>query len=308
MKNIKGELSTQQIILLIILIVSFVVILFLLLRLNLGGESDKELCHNSVVMRGNSVASDSTFPLKCTRSYVCITEDGDCGGLLKPEKHKVKTKEEIYDVLANEMADCWWMYGEGTLNYIGDGFTKENYCSICSQVLLHDSLNSIEGIQGKIDQDEFYNYLAVTEIEPGKTYAEYFFGTSDIEGLKRQILSSSENADAVGTFGNLDVGKDFFVITGITSEIGNTYKWIGAGVAVLALLTPVGWVATAVIIGGGTTVAAFGDDVAGLFEPQIGAITVDGKGVKNQFMVPTIVPAHPKSIEVLNCEDFEQLG
>ena len=58
-KNSRGELTTQQIVLLIILITSFTIILFFFFKLNLGEETDKELCHNSVVLKG-SLPSDLT--------------------------------------------------------------------------------------------------------------------------------------------------------------------------------------------------------------------------------------------------------
>ena len=142
MKFKKGEMSTQQIIMMIVLITSFVVILFFLFRLNLGGESQDQLCQNSVMMKASPLSSSST-PLNCYRNYICITEDGSCEGLVKPEKIKVKSLDEIYEALANEMADCWWVFGEGKVNYVGDDLTYNNYCSICSQILFDDSLNEI---------------------------------------------------------------------------------------------------------------------------------------------------------------------
>ena len=49
-KDKKGALTTQQIVLLIILIASFVVILYFFMSAELGEESEKEICHNSVVI------------------------------------------------------------------------------------------------------------------------------------------------------------------------------------------------------------------------------------------------------------------
>ena len=50
----RGELTSQQLVTIIILIISFAVILILIFKLNLGQESDKEICHNSVVMNSKS--------------------------------------------------------------------------------------------------------------------------------------------------------------------------------------------------------------------------------------------------------------
>ena len=180
MRNIKGEITTQQIVLIVILLVSFIVILFLLFRLDLGKESDKEICHNSVVMRSASISKEA-IPLKCSRTYICLSKDGSCERMSSPDVKKVKTEEEIYKVLAEEMADCWWMFGEGKLDYIGkDFFLRDNYCSICSQVGFDDSITEINGVGETISKDNLYDYLSKQRCQIVVTYAEYIFGTNDV--------------------------------------------------------------------------------------------------------------------------------
>ena len=111
MNSRKAELSTQQIILLIVLIASFIVLLFFLFRLNIGKESGNQLCRNSVNNKGSPVSSLSSGSLTCYTQDICITKNGDCGELVKPfEKIKVKDLNETYSVLADKMADCWWMF------------------------------------------------------------------------------------------------------------------------------------------------------------------------------------------------------
>lgn len=95
MKKRKGEISTEQIVLLIILLISFVVILFFIFGLNLGKESESDVCHNSVAMRGSAPVAKDAVPLKCSRSYVCLSKDGSCEKMTNPEIIKVKTKDEI---------------------------------------------------------------------------------------------------------------------------------------------------------------------------------------------------------------------
>lgn len=305
----KGELSTQQIIMLIILIASFVVILIFLFRLNLGKESDQEVCHNSVVLRSSSALPSESTPLKCYTDYVCVTEDGNCGDMVNPTTEKVKTEDELYNVLAEQMANCWWMFGAGTMNYVGDGILEQNYCSICSQIYFDNSLTNIDAFSdGVISKDNLYYYLANNEYSDGKTYADYIFGTSDIDSLKQGIVSAEDNSWGIGTFGEIEIGKRYVTVMGITSEIGNTYKWIGVGIAGLSLLTPVGWVGGAILIGSGVGVAAAGGSVAGLFDPEIAAITVEGNGVDNTFMAPTIIEADSETFNALDCKDVLTLG
>src|SRR3989344_6240822 len=246
MKSKQAELSTQQIVLIIILIASFIVILFFLFRLGIGEESEEQLCRNSVLQKA-SVFSEA--PLQCYRDYICITKDGSCEGLIKPEKIKVKSLDEVYGTLANEMADCWGIFGEGKVDYVGTDFTKNNYCSICSQIYFDDSLENLEGVKNKkISKDELYDYLAENNYSKEQTYSQYLFGTSDISGLKTSILEYENNTGNVGNFGNIEIGKEYFNVMGITSSVG-WVEWSGVGVglgatiigAVWAISGPPGW-------------------------------------------------------------------
>ncbi len=310
MKKIKGEITTQQIVLLIILLASFLIILFLLFRLDIGKQSDSEICHNSIVMRGNPVLPADAISLKCSRTYVCITKDGSCEKMTKPEIKKVKTKEEVYNVLAEEMANCWWMFGEGKVNYVTDTMKKNNYCSICAQVLFDNSLNEIEGMEENINKDEFYNYLSMTPLPEGEmNYAEYFLGTNDINKLKEEL---SNKADKEVGFGTIKIGEQYFIVMGITSEV-NTIGWVirGAalgGVVVVGLATfGVGTASFAAVLVGDIAagvIGAGGAGIADMISPKIGAIMVDGDGIKNKFMTPTIQGANSEEFKALNCEEI----
>jgi len=229
----KGELTTNQIVVLIILIASFAVILFFLLRLNLGEESEKEVCHNSVVLRSNDAIPTDSVPLNCQTTYVCITKDGSCEKLLKPQKEKVKTPDEIYSVLARELADCWWMFGEGGLNYIGSDTFKEMYCVRCSQISFDDSVKEISGFKnGFFDREELYKYMANTKISSDETYSEYIYGTNNYNAFLN--VEDGKNVE----FGDFDMDKQYQVVTGMTSET-STWTWVavGAGAAVLGVVT-----------------------------------------------------------------------
>lgn len=307
-KNKTGELTTQQIVLLVILITSFIIILFLLFRLNLGEETAKELCRNSVITRGRSIFPSNTVQLNCYRSYKCITQDGSCEGLNKPEVVKVGNATQIYGEIAKEMADCWWMFGEGNVDYVGSKTTKKNYCSICSQIAFDDSLKKIKGISdGKISKDELYNYLAEKNVSgEGYTYSQYIFGTNNLEQLKQ----ASSQIKGPATFGTIEAGKPFFIVTGITSGVG-VLDWtaIGTGVGIAAAgvltLTPIGWVGLGVTAITTAIVSGTGGYVfSEATEPEISAIVMKGKGVDNNFMRPTVIEADSDRFKALNCEEI----
>lgn len=306
----KGEITTQQIVLLIILIVSFIVILLLIVGFDFFAQSDKEICHNSVVLRGTKLP-DAVTPLDCSREYICISEDGSCEKMIKPDMIKVKTKEDVYSVLAEEMADCWWMFGEGKINYVDPAWKKKNYCSICTQLVLDNSLENIEGIDGKINQDDFYAYLSKTNMpDKEESYALYLFGGEDVERLKRDL---ARRAGQEVTFGEIEFGKPYFIVMGITSEV-NRYTWylggaVLGGVAVIGAATAGLGAATVftILAGdvvGGVVIGEGGVQISDLLSPKIGAVVVDGDGINNKFMVPTIQEATSNEFKLLSCDEI----
>lgn len=306
----KGEITTQQIVLLIILLISFAVILFLIFRLDPSKDTDKEICHNSVVLKGTALP-DAATPLKCSRTYVCLSKDGSCEKMTSPDIIKVKSEEEIYEAIAKEMADCWWMFGEGKISYVDPTGIPRNYCSICTQFVLDDSINEIEGVEDKISQDKLYEYLSKTTMPDGeKTYTNYLLKTNDLERVKRDL---SRRADEEVTFGSIDFGKQYFIVMGITSET-NALTWalggaLIAGIGAVSIAT--GGLAPAmvstILVG---EVAGAGAGVAGelalsdLISPKIGAIVIEGEEIDNKFMVPTIIEASSEEFELLNCADI----
>ncbi len=312
MKNKKGEITTQQIVLLVILIVSFVVILFLLFRLDFSKESEKDICHNSIVMKGTKLP-DAAIPIKCSRSYICLTSDGTCERMTSPKIMKVKGKEEIFSILAAEMADCWWMFGEGRINYVDPTWKKKNYCSICTQFLLDDSVKDLNGVGEKINQDEFYDYLVKTNMpDSEETYASYIFGTNELGRLKRGM---SEQAGTEVTFGEIKISTPYFIVMGITSE-KNDFTWYLGGALVGGILA-IGVVATGglaalpitmVVAVGEAGGAVVGGEavsrVSDLLSPKIGAIVIPGDGIDNEFMAPTIQEATSYEFRSLNCDEI----
>jgi len=291
----KAELTTQQIVLLIILLVSFIVILFLLFRLNLGKESDSEICHNSVVIKGTAAIPADATPLKCSRTYVCITKDNTCEGMTKPEIKKVKTEEEIYEVLASEMSDCWWMFGEGKVDYVGKDLTPHFYCSICSQILFDDSLDGIEGIEGKISQEEFYSFLENKPTKEGETtYLYYLTGFSDMNSFQGYL----NEEDAV--LSEFELNKQYFILTGINSVVG-TWKWAGIGLIAGGLIAApftggASFGISALIMGGVGTAGGVGGYFVGT--------AVKGEGIDNDFLKPVIVEANSETLDKFNCRDI----
>jgi len=175
--NKKGELTTTQLVTLIVLIVSFVIILYFFTRLNLGETGDKEICHNSVVLQEKLATAG---PLDCRTNYVCVSGGEDCKDFSSTIKREVNpnNKLEINQTISDEMDDCWWMFGEGKVDYIRyswkPDFLVGVHCAICSVVKFDREydLSVFDGLNvsadGKISPDK--KYLIVTGMREEGNY------------------------------------------------------------------------------------------------------------------------------------------
>jgi hypothetical protein len=299
-KRKKGEMTTEQIVLIIILIVSFVIILFFLLRLNLGKTSDAETCHNSVATRAAGVLPKESIPLNCKTRYICISKDGSCETMNNAQIEKAKTKEEVYSILANQMADCWWMFGEGELNYVEKDLTRDLYCSICATVSFDNSINFFDN--DEIDKKEFYSYLSKTNISEGQSYLTYLNGISTASQLE-SILKES-NSD----FGTLSLNKQYYVMMGIFSKVG-IEKWTVAGAAGFAGLITL--YSLGIIVSGGTAIPAYiimlGAGVGGGAGAFVGSIVLGGAG-EQYFLRPSLVGTDSQAFRAFNCTRLSTVG
>ena len=95
------------------------------------GTIDAESCHNSVLLRDTAIKkagviggqlSASLIPLKCKTEEIKIT---------------TTDTDKIKNQIANAMYDCWWMLGEGKINFLASGWTGKNVCIFCSLYHYH---------------------------------------------------------------------------------------------------------------------------------------------------------------------------
>jgi hypothetical protein len=210
----KGELTTQQIVMLIILIVGFVVILVLLFRLNLGKTTDEEICHNSVVMRDRTKIVSA---LNCKTSYVCISGGDNCKEIDSTTNIEVNPtdKEEIMKAIADEMSGCWWMFGEGEIDY-GSAWLTNYHCALCSVVKFD---KKIQTEFSEISYKEFYDYLKNTKKDETRTYLWYLYGTIDVDFIEEmnekididdeKIFTSEKYVIVTGMKGNKHLNPYF---------------------------------------------------------------------------------------------------
>jgi len=206
--NKKGELTTKKLVTMIILILSFSILLFFMFKLNFGQVTDDQVCHNSVVLKGKT--EGFIGKLDCKTQYLCISGGGDCLGSSKKIKVDPGNKDEILKVLADEMADCWWLFGEGELEYAPgiSGF----HCPICNSV-------KFSGIDQEITYDHLYSYLEENDLSEydSRSYMKYLFDEDKAARWFTQSIYLSQNRNAA-----FSLDEEYLIITGRNNEL----EWI----------------------------------------------------------------------------------
>ena len=118
-KGRRGAVEMTVIVLVIISIASFAILLyFLVVKLNPASASNSQACHESLVTStsGQGIVAGG---INCKTDYVCITGGGKCAGMSSSVNFDVNpsNKEEVLNAIAYEMAQCWWTFGAGQLDY-----------------------------------------------------------------------------------------------------------------------------------------------------------------------------------------------
>lgn len=210
----RGELTTQQIVILIILIVSFIIILVFIFLLHPSELTNKEICHNSVVMKDKS--SSLIGELDCKTGYVCISGGGECENFNPTTTKKIelksdgRNKERVINATIEEMEECWWMFGEGKVNYIGKQLTYSKYCAICSIIVFDEEIEkySKEEIL-PITYREIYEEMLKSR-DNTQTHLNYLYNKNTLGSFEEDFYVE-EYLD-----NQLEANKQYFILTGLS--------------------------------------------------------------------------------------------
>jgi len=208
MKNKKAELTSKQLITIIILIISFTIILAFFFMLNLRSTINKESCRNSVAMKeAVSIGGLSPISLRCKSQDVCFSMGGDCEA---GEKIKVEDKPELIKEMTNLLVDCWWMMGEGKVDYDGS-----KSCAICYKVYFDDKIKLKKDFD--VSYKDLYRYMLVNIPEGEVNYLYYFYKLSTFDLVGNKIFSDSKGNLDINTE-KFDFSEDYVVVTSILGK------------------------------------------------------------------------------------------
>jgi len=286
----RGELTSKQLITIIILIISFAIIIAFFIMLGIGSSIDKESCRNSVVMRGALPAGKDIISLKCKTQDVCLSMGGDCGVTREDlVTVKVDGENELVEEMVNLLWDCWWMMGEGKVDYmsIGLGF-NEAYCSFCSKVYFDSKIQ--ENYPDGISYKKLYDYMEKNKV-PNKdeTYMYNFYKLNSMDKVREELLKGEWKVDIYDY--KLDPMKEQAVITAIVKQ-----GWGGKALSAASGILPG--------IGLGLLILNIPGAVAGGFIGfSIGLEEIDA-----EFYIPRYLEFDGKELEALDCKEYVSEG
>jgi len=223
MKEKKGAMTMNMLVMIIILVVGFAIVFYFFVMFDWTGRVNEEVCHQSVIYRATlpSMAGMKEYvPLKCKTDKICITS-GLIGGSCKEfenltgiTKMKVRNTEQIEQILAREIIDCWRMMGEGKVQ-VFDQWLATTYgvggvgssCVICNRIAFDKrGLEKAEIDLSKIDVMKYMQTHAI----PNQDISYYGYlsgqgGKISVGGLEATELTNSERTK-IQAF--LDANKD----------------------------------------------------------------------------------------------------
>ncbi len=211
--NKKADMSMPLFVTLVVLILSFLVLLYFLFAVDFGGKTDKDVCHNSIVIRDKTVGWVGS--VDCRTDYICVSGGGDCSDINSPSskiKVDASNKDEIMKTIADEMASCWWQFGEGQKPRYGPDLANDRvHYAICS-IMEFDG--KVQEKYPQISYSEFYEYLERTPMDNSQSYLSYLYGVSSMNLLKTEDqIKVNLQTDVIST-------KDkYSIITGLDRHI-----------------------------------------------------------------------------------------
>jgi len=155
--------------------------------------------------------------LDCKTSYVCISGGGECEDFnpsvtvnINMDQDVLKIKNDTMKAIADEMADCWWMFGEGGVDYVTKGIVFDKaICSICSITEFDEKIKD-KFKNDKISYPDFYDYLSKTKKDGTQTYLKYMYNTNNLSMIERDFNKFLNNY----FLNNIKFDKQYFILTG----------------------------------------------------------------------------------------------
>jgi hypothetical protein len=201
-KNLKGELTSNQLIAIIILIISFSIILIFIFTWDFEETIDEETCRNSIVMRGAIPVFKDSVQIKCKTKNLCFSMGGECE-FSDSSKIVVEGENSLVREIGELIYSCWNINGQGKIDY-----SSGDYCNICYRIRFDDKIRE-ESPDG-IAYEGIYSYLMnfKTNSDSNALYSMYKLGSAF--SVKNEISLRHDGLDIYSE--KIDVNEDYVIV------------------------------------------------------------------------------------------------
>jgi hypothetical protein len=216
LKKKNAEMSSTTLVTVFLAIIGFVIMLFFFGVLDFGGQSNRDICHQSVVFRGtlpDTLGIQDTMPLKCTTEKVCVRGDklfgkGKCSDFNNVKEITYVDVSNVNDVekaIADETLECFNMMGQGELSLFSPGWAAkygvaggiQSSCVICSRIAFDEQTLKEKNID--ISKRNVLNYMRTHLVPNGnQTYYDYFLkGKANVadNSINNIIIANPETGE-----------------------------------------------------------------------------------------------------------------
>jgi hypothetical protein len=199
-KGMQMDLLTGLIIAIIIFILLF--IFASAMNAYMSNKVTVETCRASVIGatqlgKGSALGLVTPFEweLECPQDAVIISEEEyKVNELERPYRHD-GWEENVKQVFADQMAACWYKFGEGKLDaFDDDAFVgTNNVCFTCSHIQFQGAeLSQVTGLEQFLTSENMINAFAQTD---GMTFWDYLYVENIWDGKKIGSILFSKDAD-----------------------------------------------------------------------------------------------------------------
>lgn len=201
----KSEISFT-LIFIILALMGFAILVYFIYYIYNNNSPDTEVCHQTVMLRAITPKQIENFvPLKCKTKKICLSYGffgGSCEDVYGKNKEvrviKVKNIEDIEKIIADNMAECWSMMGEGKISLFNQYFATTYgggkvyaSCVICARIAFDRSLLDSDLWKKESKKFDILDYMANNKLpNQDKTYLEYLTNGGKI------VINNEENLKA----------------------------------------------------------------------------------------------------------------
>jgi hypothetical protein len=176
----------------------------------------RENCRTSAVFKAKTQTwvTDSPVSLNCHTQFIDVRDDG----IFVNGKESISAKptdDSVKRAVANQLYDCWYQFGAGTINPFWQeiaAWTDKTHCVICSQISFEPKAiaelkatnpdGKLTGFEDWLKQNNIQENAAATS-DSNTKYYDYLTKTSPAVAIVNHGISFSE--DTIDTSQTYDV-------------------------------------------------------------------------------------------------------